>query len=266
MRAIWSGAISFGLVNIPVKMYSAVESAAGLDFDMLHKEDHSPIRFARICREDGEEVPYEEIVKGYEYQKGDYVVLDKEDFQRASPKKTKAIEIMDFAKESQIDTIFYEKPYFLEPDKGAEKPYALLREAIRQSKKVGIAKFVLRNREHLAVIKPHGNIIVLNQLRFNEEIRQGEDLKLPPKTSVKSNEVNMALSLIDQLTKPFKPEQYKDTYTEELKEVIEEKAKGKKITHKKAPAPKKTEVTNLMNMLKASIKEYQKEEKTKQKA
>lgn len=251
MRAIWTGALSFGLVNIPVRLYSAVAGTA-LDFDMLHKKDLSPIRYARVCRSDGKEVPYEDIVKGYEYRKGDYVILADEDFKKANVKKTKTVDIQDFVKENEIDTIFYEKPYYLEPEKGAEKPYALLREALKKSKKVGLAKFVLRNREHLAVVKPQEELLILNQLRFKEEVRQPDDLNLPKAKQAGKREVEIALALIDQLTAHFKPEDYRDTYQAELKKVIEAKAKGKKIVAKgKEPEP--TEVTDLMAMLRKSL-------------
>lgn len=254
MRAIWSGALSFGLVNIPVRLYSATEEH-GLDFDMLHKKDLSPIRYARVCKADGKEIPYEDIVKGYEMQEGDYVVLSDEDFKKANVKKTKTIDIIDFVKEDQVDSIYFEKPYYLEPDKGAAKAYALLREAIKQSKKVGLAKFVLRNREHLAIIKPHGSAIVLEQLRFNEEIRKPEGLTLPDtKEKPGRREIEMALSLIDQLTEPFKPEKYKDTYVQDLKQVIKEKSKGKRVKAKNAEKiPETTQVNDIMAMLKKSL-------------
>ncbi len=260
MRAIWTGALSFGLVNIPVRLYSATEDH-GLDLDMLHKKDLSPIRYARICRVDGKEIPYDQIVKGYEYEKGDYVVLTDEDFQKANVKKTKTIDIIDFAKENDIDTIYFEKPYYLEPEKGAFKAYALLREAIKRSKKVGVAKFVLRNREHLAVIKPKGNVLVLNQLRFDEEIREPE-LKVPGKDEkASSREIDMALALINQLSEHFKPADYKDTYVQDVKQIINQKIKGKKPKAKnkeKDVAP--TEVHDIMAMLKQSL------DKQKQKA
>jgi DNA end-binding protein Ku len=252
MRAIWTGALSFGLINIPIRLYSATATEERLSFDMLHKKDLSPIRYARVCRTDGKEIPYQDIVKGYEYKEGDYVVLTDEDFKKASPRKTKTIDILDFAKETEIDTIFYEKPYYLEPDKGAEKAYALLREALKKSKKVGVASFVLRNKEHLAVIKPYGRAILLNQLRFQEELRKPEGLNLPEASKARNKEIDMALALIDQLSEPFKPEEYKDTYKRELKKVIEAKAKGKKLKVKeKVPEP--TDVVDLVAMLKASL-------------
>jgi DNA end-binding protein Ku len=257
MRAIWTGALSFGLINIPVRLYSATATEDKLDLDMLHKTDLSPIRYARVCRADGQEVPYEDIVKGYEYRKGDYVVLTDEDFKKASPRKTKTIDIMDFTKESDIDTIYYEKPYFLEPDKGAEKAYALLREALKKSKKVGVAQFVLRNREHLGVIKPYGNAILLDQLRYSEELRKPESLNVPKESKASSREIEMALSLIEHLTASFKPEKYKDTYTQDLKKMIAAKAKGKKIVSKEKE-PVDTEVVDLIAMLKKSLKKEQK--------
>jgi DNA end-binding protein Ku len=257
MRAIWTGALSFGLINIPIRLYSATATEDKLDFDMLHKTDLSPIRYARVCRADGKEIPYDQIVKGYEYREGDYVILTDEDFKNASPRKTKAIDILDFAKESEIDTIYYEKPYFLEPDKGAEKAYALLREALKKSKKVGVASFVLRNREHLAIVKPYGKALLLNQLRFKEEVRSTDGLNLPDSAKARDKEIDMALSLIEHLTETFKPEDYKDTYKQQLKKVIEAKAKGKKIKSKeKEPEP--TDVVDLVAMLKASLKKQQK--------
>lgn len=253
MRAIWSGTISFGLVTIPVRLFSGSESHS-LDLDMLRKDDLCPVKYARVCRSDGKEIPYEDIVKGYEYSEGDYVVLEKEDFEKANVKKTKTIDIQDFVMESEVDTIFYEKPYYLEPDKGGDKPYALLREALKKTKKIGIASFVLRNREHIAVIKPYGNLILLNQLRYHDEIRDTGELNLPEAKLVKDKELKMAMSLIDQTTAKFKPEEYEDTYIEDLKKIIEAKAKGKK-PKVKGKAPKKTNVVDMMTLLKKSLEE-----------
>jgi DNA end-binding protein Ku len=253
MRAIWTGALSFGLVNIPVKLYSAT-AGTELSFNLLHKKDLSPIRYARICRADGKEVPYEDIVKGYEYQKGDYVILTDEDFKKVSARKTKTIDILDFAKESEIDTIYFEKPYYLEPDKGAEKAYTLLREALKKSKKVGIANFVLRNKEHLAAIKPFEDAIVVNQLRFKDEIKPITELNLPKaKAAAKGKEIEIALALIDHLTDHFKPDSYKDTYKKELEKVIQAKAKGKPIKIKEEKEPEPTEVADIMRLLKESL-------------
>lgn len=252
MRAIWSGSISFGLVNIPVRLYSASQANEGLDLNMLHKTDMSPIRYARICRADGEEVPWEDIVKGYEYQKGDYVVLTDDDIKKASPEKTQTIDIAQFVDEKEIDSRYYEKPYYLEPDKKAEKPYALLREALRKSGKVALAKYVLRNRERLAAVKPIGQVLVLNQMRFSSELRQPAGLTLPDAKLTSETEVKMALALISQLSGHFVPEDYHDTYTEELEEIIDAKVRGKEPA-KTTAAAKPTAVKDLMATLKASL-------------
>ncbi|HEU0051323.1 MAG TPA: Ku protein [Patescibacteria group bacterium] len=253
MRAIWTGAISFGLVNIPVRLYSAAEDRE-LKFHLLHAKNFAPIRYARISKATGEEVPYEEIVKGYEYQKGDYVVMSDEDFKKADVRKTKTIDIQAFVDEQEIDPIYFAKPYYLEPDKGAAKPYALLREALAQSKKVAVASFVLRNREHLAVLKPVGNVIVLDQLRYASEIRPSEDLEVPAAAEAPKKEVNMALKLVEQLTEHFNPKAFKDTYTSELKQMIEKKARGKTV-RVKGEEPEPTRVPDLMAVLEKSLRQ-----------
>jgi DNA end-binding protein Ku len=251
MRSMWSGAISFGLVNIPVKLYSAVGDNS-LDFDMLSKKDHSPIKYMRVSASDGKEVPYKDIVKGYEIEKGHYVVLDEKDFEKANAKKTKSIEILNFVLEEEIDSMYFDKPYYLEPDKTAAKPYALLREALKQTKKVGIATFVLRNREHMGIIKPKGAVIILDQMRYEGDIRDFSELHLPEAGQVSKAEVDMAKKLIEQLTQRFDPSVYKDTYIEELKKVIEAKAEGKTI-ETKTQTPEPTHVKDLMDTLKASL-------------
>ncbi len=256
MRALWTGTLNFGLINIPMKLYSATEDH-DLNFDMLHKKDLSPIRYARICKSDGQEIPYKDIVKGYQYQKGDYVILVEEDFKRANLKKTKSIEIVDFVDANEIDPIYYEKPYYLEPGKGADKAYVLLRESLKKSKKVGIAHFVLHHREHMAVIKPHEHLLVLDQLRYNAEIKKPAQLHIPESAKISKQEVAMALKLIEQLSTHFHPEEYHDTYTEELKEIIEEKTKGKKPRISKEKAPKITNVKDIMQMLKESLETHQ---------
>ena len=251
MRAIWTGAIGFGLVNIPVKLYSATQQS-DLNLDMLDKKDHAHIKFKRVNENTGREIAWSNIVKGYKYQ-GDYVVLGDKDFEQASPKKSKLIEITDFILEEEVDSVYYETPYFLEPQKSGTKAYALLREALKKSGKAGIGSFVLRNKEHLCILRPYEkNAIVLNRLRFQEEVRDPADLSLP-KEKPKPNEMKMALSLIDQLTSRFDIKKFKDTYTAELLKLIKAKAKGKsvkpsplKVTHRKAD--------DLMSQLKASIK------------
>jgi DNA end-binding protein Ku len=251
MRSIWSGAISFGLIYIPVRLYSASESKT-LDFNLLRRGDQCRIRYARVCRETGEEVPYEDIVKGYEYSKGQYVVMEDEDFERAAPRKSKTIDIVNFVEAAEIDTKFLEKPYFLEPDPAAKKVYALLREALKKSQKVGVARFVLRTREHLALIKAEDNVLVLNQLRFADEIRQPDDLELPAEEDLGERELEMAVKLIDQLTEAWQPEQYKDTYTEDLLRIIQEKVEGREIQPAEdEPVP--IEVTDLFAKLSESL-------------
>ncbi len=253
MPPLWSGSISFGLVNIPVKLLSGSKSST-LDLDMLRKGDLCPVKYERVCRADNKPIPYEDIVKGYKNKDGEYVVLTEKDFEDANVQRTKSIELLAFVKEEQIESIYYEKPYFLEPEESAEKPYAVLREALRKSKRIGIARFVIHNREHLGALKPWGNMILLNQLRFQEEIRSIEKLSLPGSEAVREKEIEMAVELIGHLAADFKPKAYKDTYIEDLKQIIEKKAKGLKIQpHEKAPRPSKTK--DLMALLKASMKE-----------
>lgn len=252
MRALWKGWLSFGLINIPVNLFSGTREKE-LKFHLLHKKDLSPIRYARVCKKDGEEIPWEEIVKGYELENGDMVVLTEEDFEKANIHRVKTIEILDFAEEDQIDTILYQKPYFLEPQKGAAKAYVLLREALEESGRVGIGKFVLRKREHLGIIKPYKNMLVLNQLRFVHEIAKLPGLEIPKGEGISKKEIDMAIKLIDQLTTDFDPKDYKDEYREELMSVIKQKAKGRK-TRKKGKLPSKTSSKDYMKALKASLK------------
>lgn len=252
MKAIWKGSVAFGLVNIPINVYPASEEHA-LEFRMLHKKDLSPIRFARICKGEDKEVPYSDIVKGYEYEKGEFIVIDNEDFKAADAKKTSTIEIQHFTDVSQIDPIYYEKPYYLEPDKKAGKAYKLLSEALFKSKKVAIANFVFRNREHIGVILPLKEGLLLMQMRYHVEIRPFEQLELS-KEKISAQELKMALTFIDQLTKPFEPEKHHDTYVEELMAVIEQKMKGKKPPRKAKAAKPSYEARDLMNLLQESMK------------
>jgi DNA end-binding protein Ku len=262
MRSIWSGSISFGLVNIPVKLYSGSESHT-LDLDMLRKGDLCPIKYLRVCENDQKEVNYQEIVKGYEYSDGEYIVLSDEDFENANVEQTSAIDITDFIQEEEIDSRYFDKPYYLEPGKGGDKSYALLREALKQSGKVGVANYVMRNRGHIGIVKPQGEALVLNQIRFADEIRDYEDLKLPAVKNVREKEVELALTLIEQLSEKFNPEKYKDTYVEDLKKIVEDKAKGKK-PKAKGKAPQPTNVIDMMTLLKKSLK-GQKKGKSKNK-
>ncbi|WP_188050823.1 Ku protein [Flavobacterium sp. GP15] len=251
MRAIWTGAISFGLINIPIKIYSAIETST-LDLDMLDKKDHSNIKFKRVNEATGKEVAYEDIVKGFKIEEK-YIVLDDEDFEAADAIKSKTIDILSFTNEQEIDSLYYEQPYYLEPDKGAAKAYALLRDAMQKSGKVGVTSFVMRSKEALAILKPYKNVIVLNKIRFQQEIRDTKELKLPAvskKTTEK--ELDMANKLVEQLTEKFDISIYKDEYSDKLMEIIKAKAKGTKA---KAPALKVVHKQNddLMAMLKASL-------------
>jgi DNA end-binding protein Ku len=254
MRPIWNGSISFGLVNIPVRLYSGTNPREGIDLDMLHKKDHAPIRYARICRKDGEEVPWDDIVKGYEYRDGDYIVLTQKELESIDPKKSQTIDILQFVDEPDIDIRYFEKPYYLEVVKGGEKAYALLRAALKKSKKVALTRFVMHEREHIAVIKPVGRTLVLNQMRYPADLREPGELHLPTDSDLSDKEVNMALKLVKQETKPFIPEDLHDTYTEELEEMIKEKTKGKKPSKKRSAPAEHTSAKDLMSALKASLK------------
>jgi DNA end-binding protein Ku len=234
MKSIWKGAISFGLVNIPVRLYSATERET-VAFHMLSKRDNSRIRFLRVSEASGKEVPYEEIVKGYELEDGG------------------TIEIQEFVDESEISSLYFDKPYYLEPDKTAAKAYALLRDALAKSGKVGISQFVLRNREHLCALKAMDEVLVLNALRFSSEIRAASELALPKKEKVSQSELSLALKLVEGLSDKFDPKKYKDTYTEEVRKLIDAKAKGQKIKAPAKAAPS-TKVIDLTAALKESLK------------
>ncbi len=229
MRSIWTGTIAFGLVNIPIKLISAVESS-NLDLDMLDKKDHANIKFKRVNEHTGKEVPWNNIVRAYNLD-GKYVVLSDADFQEAMPEKTKTIDINSFVEESEIDPIFYEISYYIDPEKQGKRAYALLNSALSKSGKAGLGSFVLRNKEHLCLIRPSGNLLVLHRLRFQEEIKdpKGMDITVG---APKPAELKMALSLIDQLSEPFNIKNYKDTYRSKLMKLIKAKAAGKKtIAH-----------------------------------
>ena len=249
MKAIWTGAIGFGLVNIPVKLYSAVK-ASELNLDMLDKKDHAHIKFKRVNENTGKEVMWSNIVKGYKMD-DKYVILTDEDFTNASPEKNKIIEIAEFITEGDVNSIYYEIPYYAEPEKNGTKAYALLRDALKKTGKAGLGSFVLRTKESLCLIKAEDDVIVVNRIRFAQEIRQSSELKIPASTS-KPAEMKMATILINQLTGKFDIAKYKDTYTDKLMKIIREKSKGKlkavpqmKVVHSKA--------TDLMAQLKASL-------------
>lgn len=253
MRAIWSGVLSFGLINIPVNLYSAT-AGVKLSFNFLHKTDLSPIRFAKVCKKDGKELTQADLVKGYEYEDGDYVILTDADFKKVDLKRTETIDVQAFVAEREIDSIYFEKPYYLAPDKGGAKAYTLLHEALSKSKKVGVAKFIIHNREHLGIIKSHEHVLILEQMRFFEEVQAPEKLNLPKHENLKAKELTMATSFIDHLTEPFKANQYEDTYMQKLKDMIRLKKKGKTVKiEKEAGMPHTSKSTDLMLLLKESL-------------
>lgn len=252
MRSLWSGAISFGLVNIPVKLNSAIDAGQDLDFDMLSKKDLAPIRYARIDTKTGKEVAWKDIVKGFQYTKGKYVVVTDEDFAKASPEKTKTIDIVQFVKEEEIDPIFYEKPYFVVPDKGASKSYHLLIKALDETKTVGLAEFMLRNRVHICALKSYKGILLLNQMRYEEEVRELPEVTQAKSEKISTKEVQLATKLIHQLTETFDPAAFKDTYVREMKKIIKAKAAGKQI-HIAEPKRSSATVKDLMEVLKQSL-------------
>lgn len=253
MRAIWTGAIGFGLVNIPVSIYPAV-AADRLDLDMLDKKNHANIKFMRVNESTGKEVAWENIVKGYKHNDR-YVVLTDEDFEKASPEKSKLIEINEFVKEEEIDSLYFDTPYYLQPGKNGNKAYGLLYKAMSTTGKVALGTFVMRTKENFCMLKAmEGNMIVLFKLRFPEEIRDPDDIKVPEKITVKPGELKMAVVLISQLTpKKFSVIKYKDTYTAALMKIITNKAKGKKVSQPKFKLARNN-TSDLMAQLKESLK------------
>jgi len=255
-RAIWKGSISFGLVNIPIALYPATRREE-LKFRLLRKSDLSPVNYKRVAEKDGREVPWDQIVKGYEYEKGKYVVLKDEDFQRVDLEATQTVDIQDFVNQEEIDPMFFYKPYYLEPQKGADKAYALLRDALKDSGKVGIAKVVIKTRQYLAGVKPEDGALVLELMHFADELADTGKLNVPKKTEVGKREMNMAKSLIDSMSSKWDPENYRDEYREALMEVIEEKVEvgGKEIEEKPKRAPKPTKVIDLVSVLQKSLEQ-----------
>jgi DNA end-binding protein Ku len=256
-RAIWSGSISFGLLNVPVKLYSAV-SKQTVRFRELREDDGARIRHKRVAEPDGKEVPYEKIVKGYEYAPDQYVVLSRDELSELDPQRTRAIEIQDFVDLDKIDPIYFEQPYYLGPDKGAAHAYALLVQAMKEARKVAVARFVLRNKEHLAAIRPMDDVLTLTTMRFHDEVTSPKDLdgevfeEEKPKKPEK-REVEMAKQLIESLTSDFKPDQYRDEYREELLDLLERKAEGKEVVSAPSEEPKPTKAPDLMAALEESL-------------
>jgi DNA end-binding protein Ku len=256
-HAIWSGSINFGLVTIPVKLFTAVRTDE-LSFNMLHAKDEGRIKYERICSVDGKPVPWEEIVKGYEYEKGHYVVLTDEDLQKVNPEATQSVEILEFVELDTINPMFFDKPYYLEPTKPGRHAYALLREALVAAKKVAIARVVIRTKEYIAAVKPNGEALTLELMHWTNEIVDTGDLDFPSREKMPEAEMKMAKMLIDSMTvESFEPEKFKNRYHDELLAMIEARAQGKELPKaKKAPARPK--VVNLMDVLAQSLEQTKK--------
>lgn len=249
MRSIWNGSIQFGLVSIPIKMYSGSEDRK-IDLDMLDRHDNGRIRYKRVNENTGKEVEWKDIVKGFKRGE-EYVVLEKEDFESANMKKSKTIDIEEFIEESEVADVLFKKPYFLEPQKEGGKSYNLLRDALKKTKKLGVATFVMRQKEHLSLVGVYENALVLHVIRFSDEIRDPGELKLP-EAKVTKKEVDMAISLIEQYTTEFSFDKFKDVYNDQLMKIIESKASGKVATPEEFDS-KPTPAKDLMAQLKASL-------------
>lgn len=251
-RALWTGAISFGLVNIPVEVHTAVRESRP-HFRMLHAKDRSPISFERVCQKEGAAVAWEDLVKGYEYEKGRFVVLTKEDLSAAALEKTRRIDILDFVKAEAIDDRFFDKPYYLTPGKGGDSAYALLREAIRESGRIGIAKFILRDLQHLAAVEVIGDALVLSTLRFADELVEVSSYTFPSAKQFKKKELDMATALVENFAEDWKPEKYTDDYRENLMRLIKAKMKGKAADLVAEEHPRASNVIDLMERLQRSL-------------
>jgi DNA end-binding protein Ku len=254
MRAIWKGSISFGLVNIPIALYPATRREE-LNFRLLRKSDLSPINYKRVAEVDGKEVPWEEIVKGYEYEKGKFVVLKEEDFRRADIEATQSVDIIQFVKLEEIDPIFFDKPYYLEPDKKGVKAYGLLREALRRTDQVGVAKVVIKTRQHLAAVKPEKKALVLELMHFADELIEPGSLQIPDNTQFSPQEFKMAIELIERMAGKWDPSKYSDDYRNALLDLIHKKIElGDKATVESGPATRKaSKVIDLVSILKESL-------------
>lgn len=259
MRAIWKGSISFGLVNIPIGLFPATRKE-DISFRQLRAGDLSPIRYKRVAEADGEEVPWEKIVKGYEHEKGEFVIVTDEDFEKAIPEATQSIDITEFVELSEIDPMFFDKPYYLEPQKGGKKAYALLRETLKETGKVGIARVVIKTRQHLAAVKPKEDALVLELMHFPEEVLEPSGLDLPRAEKLGKKEMDMAKSLVETMSGQWNPSEFKDEYRDKLIEVIEEKVKrgGQDAPTAKVKPKAATNVVDLVAVLQKSLAETKK--------
>jgi len=251
-RALWKGSLAFGLVNIPIELHTAVRDSRPR-FRMLHAEDKSPVRFERVCQREGKPVAWEELVKGYEYEKGRFVVLTKEDFKTAALEKSRTVDIRSFVKPEEIDDRFFESAYYLVPAKGGERAYALLREAIRETGLVGIATIVLRDSQHLAALEVAGNAMVLTLMRFAEELVDVGEYQFPVAKDVRKPELQMARALVENLADKWDPSQYTDEYRQNLMKIIKAKLKGKEPHLVEHVEPHNAEVVDLMERLRRSL-------------
>jgi DNA end-binding protein Ku len=253
-RALWKGSIAFGLVSIPIELHTAVRDHRP-KFRMLHAKDKSPVRFERVCVRDGTPVAWADLIKGYEFEKGHFVVMTKEDFQAAAVEKTRTIDILDFVKADEIDDRYFETPYYLVPAKGGERAYALLREALRESGRIGIAKFILRDAQHLAGVEVIENALVLSVMRFSDELVDVGDLSFPSADGVRSKELEMAKTLVGNLASDWDPAKYTDQYRENLLRIIKGKMKGKTVKLAAGEEPRQAEVVDLMERLRRSLEQ-----------
>jgi DNA end-binding protein Ku len=252
-RAIWKGTISFGLVSIPISLYPATRREE-LKFRLLRKSDLSPVNYKRVAESDGKEVPWDQIVKGYEYEKDQFVVIKEEDFNRVDVEATQTVDILHFVKQEEVSPLLFHKPYYMEPGKGGDKAYVLLREALMDAKKIAISKVVIKTRQHLAAIRPQEKGLMLELMHFPDEILDVDEFKVPVAKEPSGPEMKMALQLIDSMSARWKPEEYKDDYKEALEKLIEQK-----IETGETPAPRKrkapTNIINLAEVLQRSIQQ-----------
>lgn len=260
-RALWKGSISFGLVNIPVGLYSAEDRDEGVSFTQLDQRTMSPIGYKRYNKSTGEDVPWDEIVRGYEYERGQYVVLSDEDFERANPKASRTVEIVDFVDASEIEPVYFDKPYYLAPTSTASKGYALLRETLRRTNKIGIARVVIRTREYLAAVIARGPVLLLEVLRYPYEIRSPADLEVPGEDlaaiGVTEKELKMAERLVEEMVEPWQPEKFRDSYRDDLLARIQEKIRAGETEAVVAEAASEeaegADVLDIMSLLKRSV-------------
>ncbi|HTG43943.1 MAG TPA: Ku protein [Verrucomicrobiae bacterium] len=259
MRAIWKGSISFGLVNIPIGLYPATRSE-NVSFRQLRADDLSPIKYKRVAEADGEEVPWEKIVKGYEYEKGEFVIMKDEDFERVMPEATQSIDIIEFVELAEIDPMFFDTPYYLEPQKGGKKAYTLLRDTLKETGKVGIARVVIKTRQHLAAVKPKDEALVLELMHFPDEVLEPAGLDLPREEKVGKKEMDMAKTLVETMSGEWNPSEFHDDYRERLVELIQQKVKngGKEVAGPKIAARPATNVVDLVAVLQRSLAESKK--------